>query len=57
MYVKYQDFSPAELDDHSVAALKSFETELSSKSHQNIVLIAYSANANDHEQKTGGMNN
>jgi hypothetical protein len=57
MYVKYQDFSPAELDDHSVAALKSFETELSSKAHQNIVLIAYSANANDHEQKTGGMNN
>lgn len=55
--MKYQDFSPAELDDHSVAALKSFETELSSKAHQNIVLIAYSANTNDHKPQTEGMNN
>jgi hypothetical protein len=55
--VTYRDFSPAELDDTAVAALKSFETELSSKAHQNIVLIAYTANGNDHEQKTGGINN
>ncbi len=53
----YRDFSPAELDDNSVAALKSFETELSSKAHQNLVLIAYTAKANDHEPKTGGMKN
>lgn len=53
----YRDFSPAELDDNSVAALKSFETELSSKAHQNLVLIAYTANTNDHEPKTGGMKN
>ncbi|MNC01487.1 hypothetical protein D3C75_488370 [compost metagenome] len=40
----YPDFAPAELDDSAIAALKSFETELSSKAHQDIVLIAYTAN-------------
>lgn len=55
--MSYRDFSPAELDDNAVAALKSFETELSSKAHQNIVLIAYTAKGNDHEDRSGGMKN
>ncbi len=55
--MNYRDFSPAELDDTAVAALKSFETELSSKAHQNIVLIAYTPSGNTHKQKSGGMQN
>jgi hypothetical protein len=42
--MEQRDYAPAKLDDSAIAVLRSFETELSSKSHQDIVLIAYSVN-------------
>lgn len=50
-------FSPAELDTSAIDALKSYETELSSKANQNIVLIAYTANENGQDRQKDGMKN
>lgn len=53
----HRDFTPAELDDSAIAVLKSFETELSSKAHQNIVLIAYTANESGHDHQIAADKN
>lgn len=53
----YRDFTPAELEDSEIDALKSFETELSSKTHQSIVLIAYTPKGNEHEHQTAADKN
>jgi hypothetical protein len=51
-----RDFTPAELDDNAIAALKSFESELSSKAHQNIVLIAYADGSDPNYRVTDDPN-